>query len=200
MRAAWWLAGMMLVAAPVAAQVPTPELAGTWRYNAARSDRPDDRLPLDPYTSVSAPAPRPREPSDSARAGGRPARRPRGPNMFGETGLVQALRQPPEELRILLDERSVTLRDDTDRELTLSTDGEKVREEYGGLRLERKAEWEGRDLRIEERASSGGTLRTTFRYDRTLKRLTVLARYSGPRYPEMVEIRRVYDRVEPTPP
>ena len=199
MRTAAWLVGMMLVAAPVTAQVPTPELAGTWKYNPARSDRPEDRLPLDPYTSVSAMAPRPRAPSDSARPRGMPARRPRGPNMFGETGLVQALRQPPEELRILLDERSVTLRDETDRVLTLSTDGEKVREEYGGLRLERKAEWEERDLRIEEKVNSGGSLRTTFRYDRTLKRLTVLARYSGPRYPEAVEIRRVYDRVDGEP-
>lgn len=199
MRTAWWLVAMVVCTAPAAAQVPTPELAGTWRYNAARSDRPEDRLPLDPYTSVSAMTPRPRAPSDSARPGGMPARRPRAPNMFGETGLVQALRQAPEELRILLDERSITLRDETDRELTLSTNGEKVREEYGGLRLERKAEWEGRDLRIEEKVNSGGSLRTTFRYDRTLQRLTVLTRYSGPRYPEAVEIRRVYDRVDSEP-
>lgn len=200
MRTAQWLAGMILIAAPVAAQVPTPELAGTWRYNAARSDRPEDRLPLDPYGGVTAAASPPRATSDSARPRRMPSRRPgRGASQFGETGLVQALRQPPEELRILLDERSVTLRDETGSVLTLSTDGGKVREENGGLRLERKAQWEGRDLRIEEKANSGGSLRTTYRYDRTLRRLTVLARYSGPRYPESVEVRRVYDRLDDAP-
>lgn len=196
MRTLRWVVGMMLVAVPAAAQVPTPELAGRWRYNAARSDRAEDRLPLDPYTGASAMTPPPRAASDSARAGRMPARRPRGPNMFGETGLVQSLRQAPEELRILLDDRSVTIRDETERELVLTTDGEKIREEVGALRLDRKAEWDDRDLVVEEKVGGGGSLRLTYRYDRTLKRMTVLARYSGPRYPEAVELRRVYDRVE----
>jgi hypothetical protein len=144
---------------------------------------------------------------DSARAGGQgrqqPRRRPTGPGIVGETGILQAIRQPPEILLITLDDTSVTFSDERDQIKTLRTDGKKVTEEIGGVRMERKVEWDEGDLVMEDKVKNGGALRTVFRYDKVLKRMTVLTRYSGPRYPTVVEIRRVYDRIleeGPAPP
>jgi hypothetical protein len=198
------------------AQIRTKELAGRWRYNEARSDRLRDKLPPDPYYGTM-PQGRPTTPpagQDSARGQGqgqgqvqgqgRPgARRPPGPGIVGETGIVQAIRQPPEELLIELTDSTVTFTDDRGQTKTLATDGEKLTEDIGGIRMERKVRWDDGDLVLEDKVKNGGTLRTTFRYDRVLKRMTVLAVYSGPRYPTVVEIRRVYDRIleeAPVPP
>jgi hypothetical protein len=191
------------------AQVRTPELAGRWRYNEARSDRLQDKLPPDPYYG-SMPQGMPTRPpggsGDSARGSqGRqqPRRRPTGPGVVGETGLIQAIRQPPAILRITLDDTTVTFSDELDQTRTRRTDGKKETEDIGGIRMERKVFWEKGDLVMEDKVKDGGLLRTTFRYDRVLKRMTVLARYSGPRYTTVVEIRRVYDRIleeGPAPP
>ena len=188
-------------------QIRVKELAGRWKYNEARSDRLRDKLPADPYFSTMPP-------QTAARPGGEPdsgmgqqrrpqQRRPPGPGIVGETGLIQAIRQPPEELLIELTDSTVTFTDDRGQTRTRRTDGKKVTEEIGGVRMERKVRWDDGDLVMEDKVKDGGMLRTIFRYDRVLRRMTVLAVYSGPRYPTVVELRRVYDRIleeGPAPP
>lgn len=188
-------------------QIRVKELSGRWKYNEARSDRLRDKLPPDPYfgTMPSSTQGGPAAGRDSAGNQGRrsPQRRPPGPGLVGETGLIQAIRQPPEELLIELTDSTVTFTDDNGQTRTRRTDGKKVIEEIGGVRMERKVRWDDGDLVMEDKVKDGGLLKTTFRYDRVLKRMTVLAVYSGPRYPTIVELRRVYDRIleaVPVPP
>lgn len=188
-------------------QIRVKELAGRWKYNEARSDRLRDKLPPDPYfgTMPSTTQGRPTGEGDSMGNQGRrsPQRRPPGPGIVGETGLIQAIRQPPEELLIELTDSTVTFTDDAGQTRTRRTDGKKVTEEVGGIRMERKVRWDDGDLVMEDKVKDGGLLKTTFRYDRVLRRMTVLAVYSGPRYPTIVELRRVYDRIleeGPAPP
>ncbi len=192
----------------LAGQIRVKELAGRWKYNEARSDRLRDKLPADPYFGTMPPSTPGRpagEPDSAGNQGGRrsPQRRPPGPGIVGETGLIQAIRQPPEELLIELTDSTVTFTDDNGQTRTRRTDGKKVIEEIGGVRMERKVRWDDGDLVMEDKVKDGGLLKTTFRYDRVLRRMTVLAVYSGPRYPTIVELRRVYDRIleeGPAPP
>ena len=193
-----------LSAASLEGQIRTKELAGRWRYNEARSDRLRDKLPPDPYYSTMPPGTEARPPAgrDSAGQQNRSAarRRPTGPGIVGETGLVQAIRQPPTELLVVLTDTTVTFTDDQEQTKTLRTDGKKLTEEIGGVRMERKVRWDDGDLVMEDKVKDGGSLRTTFRYDRVLKRMTVLSVYTGPRFPTVVQLRRVYDRIlEETP-
>jgi hypothetical protein len=97
-------------------QIRVKELAGRWKYNEARSDRLRDKLPPDPYfgTMPSPTRGRPTGERDSVGNHGRrsPQGRPPGPGIVGETGLIQAIRQPPEELLIELTDSTVTFTDD----------------------------------------------------------------------------------------
>lgn len=202
----------VLTAGPLAAQgkQARPDIAGTWKYNTLRSDRPEDKLQaLEPFSRGAMMPPQGTQPPGGQPQGERGERGEhggmRGGRMpygrFGGTdpSFMMDLRHPPQTLSLVLTDTSVAVEDESGHALHLPINGKKIREETPlGIKIDRSAEWKkDGDLVITEKTNSGTVLRRTCRLDPVTHRLTVLVRFEGDRMAEPIEIRRVYDRVLP---
>ncbi len=199
----------VLAAGPLAGQgkLPHPNIAGTWKYNTLRSDKPEDKLQaLEPYVRGPMTPPQGAQPPGGQpqgergeRGGMRGGRMPYGRFGGSDPSFMMDLRRPPQSLTLVLTDTSVAVEDESGHALHLPTNGKKIREETPlDTRIDRSAEWKkDGDLVITEKTNSGTMLRRTCRLDPVTHRLTVLVRYEGDRMAEAIEIRRVYDRVTP---
>jgi hypothetical protein len=196
-----------VTAGPVVAQgkQARPNIEGTWKFNALRSDKAEDKLQaLDafargPMTPPAGGPPQGQPPGSQGVPGG-PGRMPYGRSGgIPDQNFMMDLRYPPQTLTLVLTDTSVAVEDEAGRALHLPVNGKKVRElTPAGTRIDRSAEWKkDGDLVITEKTNSGTTMRRTCRLDPVTHRLTVLVRFEGDRLPQPIEIRRVYDRVPP---
>ncbi|HEV8355176.1 MAG TPA: hypothetical protein VGQ17_00235 [Gemmatimonadales bacterium] len=203
-------AGLLGLGALSSQNLQNPSLAGTWKLNAEKSDRPEEAMreaarpedPANPGKGFSSGGGRPRVGRSGAAAGssgGADAGAMGGGRAGGSGGgagmapLMLYVRPLP-QLLVEQTDSTLTLSDPTGTPRTFHPDGRKVTEPMlNEEQLELTAKWKSAKLVVERKLGTIGTIKETYLIDPAARQLIVLVNVSSPRLLRAVELRRVYD-------
>ncbi len=211
--------GLFAFAAIGAAPAQNPSLAGSWKLNEEKSDRPEDKLreaskgdnlPALPEGRTRAgrggvggagrTAPSAGGSGDPTTGGGAGAAAGRGARGEGggggraNLGPLMLYIRPLAQLVVDQNDSTITISDPSGTPRTYRADGRKVTEDMlNGEQLEITAKWKGGKLQIERKLGSLGTLKESYSMDPASKQLVVDVSVSGAQLPRTVDLHRVYD-------
>ena len=188
-----------------------PRLAGTWKLNAEKSDRPEEAIreatrpedPVNPGKGFSSGGGRPRVGRSGAAAGSRGGaeagatgggRAGGGTGGGAGTGPLMLYVRPMPQLIVEQTDSTLAISDPTGIPRTLHPDGRKVSEPMlNEEQLELSAKWKSGRLLLERKLGTIGTIKETYLVDPATRQLIVLVNVSSPQLARAVELRRVYD-------
>ncbi len=187
-------------------QDPHPSLAGVWKLNEERSDKPGDRGANRSGGGFG------RGGGGFGGRGGMGGRGGRGGGGRGGMGgegngrggeesgadrqVVMGLVRPVQRFTITQSDSSITITDVEGKTRYLVPDGKKKKEHsLDEGEFEIKTKWKGDKLVVEQDLDHGPSLKQTFRLDGETHQLILEVEVQGERMPRPIEVRRVYDLV-----
>jgi hypothetical protein len=189
------------------ASAQTVSFAGTWRLNAAESDKPAEKL-----KEATSAAPKVKEGYGSTKdrvGAGRVAGDPDagggmksgGEGRSGGGGGTSLpgldfgrIMRPAAILTIAQNDTVLTIEDDRGLPQILYLDGRKFEEPTAGAELKQTiAKWKDGKLTVERKLGGSGSIREVYTLDPEKHRLIVDAKLTSPELGKTLEIRRVYD-------
>jgi hypothetical protein len=216
MRKVLTLLGLSLVAVSgLEAQSKNPSLAGTWKYDAARTKEAEAKPISDAASSRDESGMRRSNPSSRARgsggggagssgggmggggAGSAGGAEPAGGGAGRMQGPLGMYARPLPELIIEQTDTTVSISDVRGTPRVYRTDGKKQTEPLlGSDTLEVTAKWKDGKLTTERKLGSYGTIRETYRVDPEAHELIIDVKLTGGQGGSAIELRRIY--VAPT--
>ena len=203
MRKVLTLLGFSLVAVSgLEAQSKNPSLAGTWKYDAAKTKEAETKPVSDAASSRDEGGMRRSNPSGRARGSGGMGgggSSPGGAEAAGGGGTdrmqgpLGMYARPLPELIIEQTDTSVSISDVRGTPRVYRTDGKKQTELLlGSDTLEVTAKWKDGKLTTERKLGSYGTIRETYRVDPEAHQLIIDVKLSGGQGGSPIELRRIY--------
>ena len=202
--------GLLAVGAGSTGRGQNPSLAGSWKLNAEKSDKPEDKIREAARGDNLPPMPEGRTRAgrggaggsrrggggDPADAGGGGSRGEGGSGGGGREnmGPLMLYMRPLQQLVVTQSDSTVTISDPSGTPRTYHADGRKVTEEMlNGEQLEITAKSKGGRLQIERKLGSLGTLKESYSINPAGHQLIVDVTVSSALLPRTIELHRVYD-------
>lgn len=176
--------GLLTIVSSGAGQA-NPSFAGTWKYNAERTQQEAARKISDAPAFSKDDRARTRSSAAGATSG--------VPGARAELGPLTLYSRPLPELVIVQTDSTITISDPSGAPRTYRTDGRKEREPLLGVdSLDITAKWKSGKLTIERKLGKFGTVREEYSIDVATKELILDVRLSGPQVVPPMELRRFY--------